>query len=96
MTHLIDYLTSHPLLLGVAAVISLMIVLSFARRIIHFLFVLIAIGILYIAWVSWHGGNPKEKAEKAGKSVKEAVYKGKGVIRAVDGLMKHDDRPEGR
>ena len=94
MQTIINYLTSHPVALGIAVIISLMIVLSFARRILRFMLVLIAIGILYIAWVSWHGGNPAEKAQKAEKSVKETVHKGEGVMKVVDWLFKHDDKPE--
>jgi len=92
MTTIINYLTAHPVALGIAVIISLMIVLSFAKRIIRLALVLIAIGILYVAWVSWHGGNPAEKAQKASKSVKEAVHKGEGVMKAVDWLFKSDDQ----
>ncbi len=94
MTTIINYLTSHPIALGIAVIISLMIVLSFARRIVRLALVLIAFGILYVAWVSWHGGDPAEKAQKAGKSVKSAVHKGEGVMKVVDWLFKSDDQPE--
>lgn len=93
MTNIIDYLTGHPLILGIAVVISLMIVLSFAKKIIHFLVVLAAFAILYLAWVSWQGEDPKGKADKAGQSVQQAVHKSEGVIRAIDGFFRHDDRP---
>jgi ABC-type transport system involved in cytochrome bd biosynthesis fused ATPase/permease subunit len=91
MTTIINYLTSHPIALGIAVIISLMIVLSFARRILRFALVLVALGILYVAWVSWHGGDPAEKAQKAGKTVKSAVHKGEGVMKVVDWLFKSDD-----
>ncbi|RXK88669.1 hypothetical protein EST62_02060 [Chlorobaculum sp. 24CR] len=91
MSDLINYLTAHPLLLGVAVIFSLLIVLSFARRILRFLLVLVALGILYVAWVSWHGGDPAEKAQKAGKTVKEAVHKSEGVMKAFDWLFKRDE-----
>ncbi|NTU52503.1 MAG: hypothetical protein HGA97_02140 [Chlorobiaceae bacterium] len=94
MTALIDYLTGHPLILGIAVVISLMIVLSFARKIIHFLMVLAALGILYVAWVSWHGGDPKDKAHKAGQKAQQALHQSGGVIKAIDGFFRHDDRPQ--
>ena len=94
MTTIINYLTSHPIALGIAVIISLMIVLSFARRIVRLALVLIAFGILYVAWVSWHGGDPAEKAQKAGTSVKSAVHKGEGVMKVVDWLFKSDDQPE--
>jgi xanthine/uracil permease len=94
MNTIINYLTAHPIALGIAVIISLMIVLSFAKRIIRLALVLIAIGILYVAWVSWHGGNPAEKAKKAEKSVKETVHKSEGVMKVVDWLFKHDDQPE--
>jgi uncharacterized membrane protein YphA (DoxX/SURF4 family) len=94
MTTIINYLTSHPIALGIAVIISLMIVLSFARRILRFMLVVIACGILYIAWVSWHGGNPAEKARKAEKSVKETVHKGEGAMKVVNWLFKHEDKPE--
>jgi hypothetical protein len=93
MTTIINYLTSHPIALGIAVIISLMIVLSFARRILRLALVLLALGILYVAWVSWHGGDPAEKAQKAGKTVKSAVHKGEGVMKAVDWLFKSDDKP---
>ncbi|MBN1929602.1 MAG: hypothetical protein JW764_08690 [Chlorobiaceae bacterium] len=94
MTTIIEYLTSHPVALGIAVIISLLIVLSFARRILRFSLVLVALGILYVAWVSWHGGDPAEKAQKAGKTVKEAVHKGEGVMKMFDWLFKSDDKPE--
>ena len=46
MTTIINYLTSHPIALGIAVIISLMIVLSVARRIVRLALVLIAFGIL--------------------------------------------------
>jgi|GEM_PF-241849 len=94
MNTIIEFLTGHPVVLGIAVVISLMIVLSFARRIIHFLLVLAALGILYVAWVSWNGGDPSEKAGKAGQSVRQAVHKeGKGLLKsAIDGLFRNDDQ----
>lgn len=91
MTTIINYLTSHPVALGIAVIISLMIVLSFARRIMRLALVLIALGILYVAWVSWHGGDPAEKAQKASQTVKQAVHKGEGVMKVVDWLFKSDD-----
>jgi hypothetical protein len=95
MTTIINYLTSHPVALGIAVIISLMIVLSFAKRIIRLALVLIAIGILYVAWVSWHGGDPAEKAQTAGKTVKTAVHKGEGAMKVVDWLFKSDnDHPQ--
>lgn len=94
MTEFINYLTAHPVVLGIAVIVSILIVLSFARRILRFLLVLSALGILYVAWVSWHGGDPAEKAEKASKSVKEAVNKGEGAMKAFDWLFKSDDQPE--
>lgn len=92
MSDVINYLTTHPLALGIAVIFSLLIVLSFARRILRFLVVLVALGILYIAWVSWHGGNPAEKAENASKSVKEAVDKGGNAMKVFDWLFKQDER----
>ncbi|NTW54095.1 MAG: hypothetical protein HGB15_04920 [Chlorobaculum sp.] len=94
MTTIINYLTSHPIALGIAVIISLMIVLSFARRILRLALVLIAFGILYVAWVSWHGGDPAEKAKKAEKSVKETVHKGEGAMKVVNWIFKSDDKPE--
>jgi len=91
MTELINYLTAHPVVLGIAVIFSILIVLSFARRILRFLIVLVALGILYVAWVSWNGGDPAEKAEKAGKSVKEAVHKGEGAMKTFDWLFKNDE-----
>jgi len=92
MTTIINYLTAHPIALGIAVIISLMIVLSFARRILRFALVLFALGILYVAWVSWHGGNPAEKAQKASQTVKRAVHKSEGAMKAVDWLFNHDDQ----
>ncbi len=91
MTTIINYLTAHPVALGIAVIISLMIVLSFARRILRFALVLAALGILYVAWVSWHGGDPAEKAQKASRTVKQAVHKGEGVMKVVDWLFKRDE-----
>jgi xanthine/uracil permease len=91
MTELVNYLTAHPVVLGIAVIVSILIVLSFARRILRFLVVLAALGILYVAWVSWHGGDPAEKAEKASKSVKAVVHKSEGVMKMFDWLFKSDD-----
>jgi hypothetical protein len=96
MKNVIDFLTGNPVIFGIAVIISLMIVFSFAKRIIHFILVLIAIAVLYIAWVSWHGGNPVEKASKAEQSVKGAVHKGDGMLKTIRGLFKHDDPTPGK
>jgi uncharacterized membrane protein YphA (DoxX/SURF4 family) len=94
MTDIINYLTAHPVVLGIAVIISLLIVLSFARRILSFLLVLIALGILYIAWVNWHGGDPAKEVQKAGKSVKQTVEKGDSAMKAFDSLFKQNERPQ--
>ncbi|HHE31941.1 MAG TPA: hypothetical protein ENL07_04785 [Chlorobaculum parvum] len=94
MNDIINYLTSHPLALGVAVVISLLIVLSFAKRILRFLLVLIALGILYIAWVSWNGGDPAEEAQKAGERVQETVEQGGEAMKAFDWLFKREEPPQ--
>jgi ABC-type bacteriocin/lantibiotic exporter with double-glycine peptidase domain len=91
MKNVIDFLTGNPVIFGIAVIVSLMIVFSFAKRIIHFILVLIAIAVLYIAWVTWHGGNPVEKATKAEQSVKGAVHKGDGMLKTIQGLFKHDE-----
>ncbi|NTW51475.1 MAG: hypothetical protein HGB22_02625 [Chlorobiaceae bacterium] len=96
MKNAIDFLTGNPLILGIAVIISLMIVFSFAKKIIHFLFVLVAIAVLYVAWVTWHGGNPMEKAGKAEQSLKGAVQKGDGILKSVKGLFRHDDPSPGK
>ncbi|HWR00660.1 MAG TPA: hypothetical protein VN371_02270 [Chlorobaculum sp.] len=96
MKHVIDYLTGNPVILGIAVIVSLMIVFSFAKKIIHFLLVLVALAVLYVAWVSWHGGNPNEKAGKVEQSVKGVVHKGDGMFNWIQGLFKHDDPSPGK
>jgi hypothetical protein len=96
MKNFIDFLTGHPVIFGIAVIISLMIVFSFAKRIIRFLLVLAALAVLYIAWVSWHGGNPVEKATKAEQSVKGAVHKSDGMLKTIQGLFRHDDPAPGK
>ena len=91
MTDIINFLTSHPWVLGVAVVISLMIVLWFAKRILRVLLVLVALGILFIAWVSWNGGDPAKEAQKAGETVQETVEKGGEAMKALDWFFKKDD-----
>jgi threonine/homoserine/homoserine lactone efflux protein len=88
MKHIIDTLVGNPILLTIAVIISIFIVISFARKILRAAIVLIAIAVLYIAWLVWHGENPAEKAEKARKSAKEAVEKGKGAVKFIDGVRK--------
>jgi len=94
MIDIINYLTAHPVVLGIAVIISLMIVLWFAKRMLRVLLVLVALGILYVAWVSWNGGDPAEKARRAGESVKEAVHQRGGAMRAFDWLFKQDESPQ--
>ena len=88
MKHFIDTLVGNPLLLTVAVIISIFIVISFARKIIRTAIVLVALFVLYIAWLVWHGENPVEKAEKARKTANEAVEKGKGAVKFIDGVRK--------
>ena len=96
MKNVIDFLTGNQVILAVAVIVSLMIVFSFAKKIIHFLLVLVALAVLYVAWVSWHGGNPVEKAGKVEQSVKGAVHKGDGMFKSIQGFFKHDDPSPGK
>jgi Ca2+/Na+ antiporter len=88
MKHLIDTLVGNPALLMIAVIISFFIVLSFARKIVRAVIVMIAIAILYVAWLTWHGENPVEKAEKAQKTASETVNKGKAAVKFIDGIRK--------
>jgi FlaA1/EpsC-like NDP-sugar epimerase len=96
MNKFIDLLTANPVILIVAVLVSVIIVLSFAKRIIRFLLVLLAIAVLYAAWVIWHGGDVKEKAGKAEQSVHGAVQKGDSLLKQFQGLFKHDDKTPGK
>ncbi|NTV02490.1 MAG: hypothetical protein HGB04_06850 [Chlorobiaceae bacterium] len=92
MKNIIDTLVGNPILLTVAVIVSFFIVLSFAKRIIRAVIVLVAIAVLYVAWLVWHGENPVEKAEKAQKTANEAVQKGKGAVKFIDGVRKMGDK----
>ncbi len=94
--NIIDFLTGNPLILGIAVIVSLMIVFSFAKRIIRFLLVLAAFAVLYVAWVTWHGGNPIEKAGKIEKSVMEVVHKGDWMFNWIKELFKQNDPTPGK
>ncbi|NTU67610.1 MAG: hypothetical protein HGB02_01885 [Chlorobiaceae bacterium] len=89
---LIDTLVGNPLLLTIAVIVSFFIVLSFAKKIVRAAIVLIAIAVLYVAWLFWHGENPAEKADKVQKTAKEAVEKGKGAVQFIDGVRKMGSR----
>ncbi len=88
MQQLIDTLVGNPLMLAVAVIVSLFIVLSFARKLLKAAVVLAAFAVLYIAWLIWHGENPVEKAAKVRKSTTETVDKGKKAVEFIDGLRK--------
>jgi threonine/homoserine/homoserine lactone efflux protein len=92
MQNVITTLVGNPLLLTIAVIVSFFIVLSFARKIVRAVIVLIAIAVLYVAWLVWHGENPAEKAEKVQKSASKAVETGKGAVKFIDGVRKMGDK----
>jgi threonine/homoserine/homoserine lactone efflux protein len=94
MQQLIDTLVGNPLLLAVAVIVSIFIVLSFARKLLKAAVVLAAVAVLYIAWLVWHGENPVEKARKVRKSTTETVENGKKAVEFIDGLRKMGDKPD--
>lgn len=88
MQHFIDTLVGNPLLLAVAVVVSVFIVLSFAKKLLKAAVVLAAIAVLYLAWLVWHGENPAEKARQVQKRTTETVDQGKKAVEFIDGLRK--------
>ncbi len=92
MKNFIDALVGNPVLFVVAVIVSIFIVLSFARKILRAVVVLIAIAVLYAAWLVWHGENPAEKAEKARKTAGETVEKGKAAVKFIDGVRKMGEK----
>jgi hypothetical protein len=92
MKNFITTLVGNPVLLTIAVIISFFIVLSVARKILRAVIVLIAIAVLYIAWLTWHGEDPAEKAEKVQKTAGETVEKGKAAVKYVDGIRKMGEK----
>lgn len=95
MKTFIDFLVGHPVILAIAVVVSIIIILSFARKIIRLALVLLAAAVLYVAWLTWHGENAVEKAEKAKAKATQAIQKGKGAVKFIDGLRKLEDDGKG-
>jgi membrane protein implicated in regulation of membrane protease activity len=96
MNSFINALVGNPILFTVAVIVSIFIILAFAKRIIRLALVLLAAAVLYAAWLTWHGQSVTEKAEKAQRTAKEAVKKGERAVKYVDGLRKLGDEEPGK
>jgi|WetSurMetagenome_2_1015567.scaffolds.fasta_scaffold958092_2 hypothetical protein len=95
MQALIDKLVGNPFLLTVAVIVSIFILIAFAKRIIRTALVLLALFVLYAAWLTWHGENVTEKTRQAGRTAREAVKKGEQAVKFIDGLQKKGDEGQG-
>ncbi len=86
-----DVLTAfigNPVLFGIAVVLSILILLAFAKRIVRLVLVLFAIAVLYAGWLLLKGDDVVDKAEKAGRTATEAVDKGERAVKLVDSLRR--------
>ncbi len=60
MQKAVDYLVGHPVVFVIAVIISVLILLSFFRRVMRTLLVVAAILVLYLAWLQLTGGPTHE------------------------------------
>ena len=61
-----DYLSLHPVMFIIAVIISIMILFSFLRRVVHLFLVAAALMVLYAAYLHFTGGNMHEALQHIG------------------------------
>lgn len=96
MEKVIDFLVGNPVVLVIAVIISLAILFSFMKRIVRVFLVAAAAAVLYIAYLTWSGGNISEPFRKAEKVFQDTVKKGSGVLELLQKLLKSGDQPSDR
>jgi len=73
MEKAIDYLVAHPVLFVIAVIIAIMILLSFFRRVMRLVLVIVAMLVLYAAWLQLTGGATHEAFQHIAQWVNTAV-----------------------
>ncbi len=69
-----DYLSLHPVLFIIAVIVSIMILFSFLRRVVHLFFVVAAMLVLYAAYLHFTGGNMHEALQHIGGLFSKAFH----------------------
>jgi len=91
MGKIIDYLVSHPVVFSMLVIVSVMILFSFMKRIVRLVLIVVAVAVLYLAYVSWSGGDTKGVVRKAESVGREAVGKGRLLLEFFKGILNPAD-----
>jgi uncharacterized membrane protein len=81
---LIETLTSNPIYLGVAVVLSLIIVIGFVVKLVKLALVVVAVFILFLGYLVYTGQEVPTSIEEIRKTVQEEVIDpGKEMIKVI-------------
>lgn len=74
MEKAVTYLVAHPVIFFIAVIISIMIVFSFLRRIMRLFIVVVAILVLYAAYLQLTGGQTLDAFQHLGQWFSNAFH----------------------
>jgi len=66
MEKAVDYLVGHPVLFVIAVIIAIMILFNFLRRVMRLFLVIVAVLVLYAAYLHLTGGSTHEAFQHIG------------------------------
>ncbi len=81
MEQIINTLTSNPIYLVIAVILSLIIIFGVIKRLIKLVLLVAAIFVLYVAYMMWTGQDVPDTFEDVKKSAQESVEKGTDWIK---------------
>lgn len=76
LEQIINTLTSNPLYLVIAVVLSVVILIGVIKKLLKLVLIAAAIFVLYIAYMIWTGQEVPDSIEKVKQSATESVEKG--------------------
>ncbi len=86
MEQIITFLTANKIVLAAAVIISILIILSVVKKLVKVALVLLAIAVLYTAYLVYSGQKvPKTKEEVIEHSEKKLLELQKGGVKAIRG-----------
>lgn len=81
MEQFVTLLLENPLYLVIAVILSIAVLLLFLKKILKLLAVIVAVGILYVAYLYWSGESIPEVVKGVEQVVNETLGKGADFLR---------------
>jgi len=88
MEQLVELLSGNPLALAVAVIVAVMILLSFFRKVVQLLIVVVEVAVLYAAYLQISGGDAPETFRQMQETVSLSLGRLGATLKPLFELLK--------